>query len=852
MSSNTDEAKNPTVQKPVRTYRRDYEVEFDGVKQHIKEERQEYATPRPGFAVHDSSVIRRAPAEFPLAISGPAHQDSPRYMTRSARRNTVVIRESREINSATSFSRYVSVREEELYSPDTTSRTSEEACSTDTEDSDSGGGKPIRGIKSAGASTSDKALDSGEEGPSQGTRSAEASDSGQKSDDGGKGFRKVEIEGANSTSLLCRLLALLVPLAVTSSLYLYLYPVVHGCAFPLPHDSLSRANAFLATVRQHIPTDAEPAPAAPFRLLVLADPQLEGDSSLPKPEDELPARLRHHWAQIRAACSSPPPSLNSTAATDADANAESTPDTLPSNISESNAEPLHNDSDINLPLNQSTFRTINLRATKQAITAALHSLLHTDLPRTFKAARKRLDLLGNDYYLAHIYRTLHWWTQPTHVTVLGDLIGSQWVSDEEFERRGQRYWERVFRGGVRGDNFIPPPSPPSSLAHTDNTTENQNIINNNTLALTATTHPSPWTNRILNIVGNHDIGYAGDASAARISRFESTFGQVNWDVKFWLNSSGLDTDTTPQNSPPQIHIINLNSLTLDTPAYSPDIQSASYEYLNGLIADRLAPVTDRSTFTLLLTHLPLHKREGVCVDAPLFKFFEEDDGGDGVDGKEKRWFAGGLREQNHLSEWVSGNGVLEGVFGMSGEEGEAVVGGGGGRKGLVLTGHDHEGCDVLHFVRRRKGEVGGESDVDGEAEAEADGKEAKDENDSEDGADERDWEWDARRYSPQAQAETSTPSIREVTMRSMMGAYGGYAGLLSVWFDTDKQEWEYEIQMCAAGVQHIWWAVHVVDLVTLGIGLVALLLKVFMPLKHTHQLQGKKDGADRRPQKTKT
>ncbi|RAH40310.1 uncharacterized protein BO95DRAFT_457487 [Aspergillus brunneoviolaceus CBS 621.78] len=549
--------------------------------------------------------------------------------------------------------------------------------------------------------------------------------------------------------------ASLLPDSIQSShLYLYLYPVVHGCAFPLPqHDSHSFSDAFLATVRQHMPIDAEPAPAAPFRLLVLADPQLEGDSSLPKAEDELPARLRLHWGQIWAALTSPALPLNSSSATDA----ESTSDSTSSNASESDPKPILNP-DLNTRANQSTLFKINLPATQQAITSALHSLLRTDLPRTLKAARKRLDLLGNDYYLAHIYRTLHWWTQPTHVTVLGDLIGSQW-------RRGHRYWERVFQGGVRGDSFIPSSAPP---ADTDDDDDD--------FALNPTTQPSRWTNRLLNIVGNHDIGYAGDASAARIARFEETFGKVNWDVKFWLNTSSSSTSTSASNhdATPQIHIINLNSLTLDTPAHSRDIQSASYDYLNALIADRLAPVTDRSTFTLLLTHLPLHKRAGVCVDAPHFKFFEEDD--DPPTGEEKRWFAGGLREQNHLSEW--------GVFGMSGDG--AVEGGGWGRKGLVLTGHDHEGCDVLHFVRW---------DADPE---------------------QRDWQWDAKRYSSAQEAatttSTSTPSIREVTMRSMMGAYGGYAGLLSVWFDVDKQEWEYEIQMCAAGVQHIWWAVHVVDL----------------------------------------
>jgi hypothetical protein len=76
--------------------------------------------------------------------------------------------------------------------------------------------------------------------------------------------------------------------------------------------------------------------------------------------------------------------------------------------------------------------------------------------------------------------------------------------------------------------------------------------------------------------------------------------------------------------------------------------------------------------------------------------------------------------------------------------------------------------------------------------------------------------------------EGSHAGIREVTLRSMMGDFGGNAGLLSAWFNFDEGEWKYEIQMCRAGVQHVWWAVHVVDLATIG-AIVAYILLSAMP-----------------------
>ncbi|KAH8423198.1 uncharacterized protein LDX57_000952 [Aspergillus melleus] len=563
---------------------------------------------------------------------------------------------------------------------------------------------------------------------------------------------------------LSHVLSGLIPLAIAATVYLYLYPIFHGCAFPLPtYDNAEIfPSGFLSAIRQHVSPQAEfdsSNPPAIFRLLVLADPQLEGDSSLPKAEDKLLARIKAHRSAVQSAIE-----------------ATASPSPLPRDV-------------------------------VRAVLAALRSLVRDDVPRSLRAARKRLDLLGNDYYLAHIYRTLHWWTRPTHVTVLGDLIGSQWVTDEEFDRRGHRYWQRVFKGGERVSD---------ALTGADTTGDGIAVDPAETL-LNAT--DSPWTQRIINIAGNHDIGYSGDASEARIERFERVFGPANWDIRFrhpvqQAKEKESQTQDQSHDAPitPTLHVINLNTLTLDTPAFSTDVQARSYEYINDLITHRTYPVDDRATFTLLLTHLPLHKRKGICTDGPHFTFHESDDenGPDDV----PRFWEGGLREQNHLSEHVSANGVLQGIFGMTGDEDAA--GGGFGRNGLILTGHDHTGCDVVHYVDRTVEEKESSTDAD----------ETSVDNENNDNNEPPAWKWNARRYHRHnsSDARSDSPSIREVTLRSMMGEYGGNAGLLSLWFDADPAvgEWKYEITMCMAGVQHVWWAVHVLDLVVVIVVVVYL------------------------------
>ena len=166
----------------------------------------------------------------------------------------------------------------------------------------------------------------------------------------------------------------------------------------------------------------------------------------------------------------------------------------------------------------------------------------------------------------------------------------------------------------------------------------------------------------------------------------------------------------------------------------------------------------------------MHKKDGICVDGPYFTFHDKE-------------YGGGLKEQNHLS-YNAARGIMEGIYGMSGNR--DGPGQGFGRNGIILTGHDHEGCDVYHHLPEHE---------DPEAR-----------------------KWKAERWHNSTAKEDKTiPGIREVTVRSMMGEFGGNAGLLSAWFDVEAGAWQFEYSTCAVGTQHIWWGVHIMDIITVGI-----------------------------------
>ncbi|KAI3324665.1 hypothetical protein HD806DRAFT_51602 [Xylariaceae sp. AK1471] len=506
----------------------------------------------------------------------------------------------------------------------------------------------------------------------------------------------------------------LLVVAVACTLHLYLYPYFRGCAFPLPPsvsnvpDSTTDASASASHETPQQPV------SAPFRLLTLADPQLEGDTSIRN--YGRPNFLHLEWA-----------------------------------------------------IRHLTFQTEHpsLRKRLRQVTHDLIDVFFDDIPDTLESIRKHIDLFGNDFYLAHIYRTLRWWTKPTHVAVLGDLLGSQWIGDPEFQKRSWRFWNRSFKGGERI---------PDEVAQFP--TEDYNVSG---ILGAEDGEAAVWQRRIINVVGNHDIGYAGDLTPEHLDRFERAFGKVAYELRFELpiddpitNATVFDPEENLESSrlPPELRIVNINNMNLDTPALNQSLQDDTYAFINAVIHTASA-VEFEGHFTIVLTHMPLYKPEGICVDPPFFDFHE----------------SGGVKEQNQLSADAS-RGFLEGIYGLSGDPNAPA--GGTGRRGLILNGHDHEGCDTYHFINQS---------LQG---------------------DERRWQvgrWENARID-QLPGKPGLPGMREITVRSMMADFGGNAGFLSVWFDQDSWEWKYEFATCELGRQYYWWFVHVFDIILL-IALVA-------------------------------
>lgn len=370
---------------------------------------------------------------------------------------------------------------------------------------------------------------------------------------------------------------------------------------------------------------------------------------------------------------------------------------------------------------------------------------------------KRLDNYGNDHYLGHIYRLMKSRLEPSHVAVMGDQFLSQWILDLEFYNRTRRFVERLFprdyeykqtvlETWARHENYdwvkwldqeraMDPTHRFQSRQYSDVYDwihpERQELNLENPL--------------FINLTGNHDIGYSGDATWQHMARFHHLFGQNNYVI------------TYNKGKPEEWRVVVLDSLTLEGPALEEDFLKFTWSFLEHLNETN----SDFHGLTVLFTHIPFYKAAGICVDGPEHRYYEN---------YEKEPFKNGkLRSQNHLLHETTQK-VFNIVFPNPDKE------------GLILTGHDHEGCSSYY------------SHINGE--------------------------WVAAK---EAQKSGRKP-IHEVVVRAMMGEFDGQTGLVTGQFDKTQQEWKFNFSYCSFVIQHWWWASRVAALLAILVHLAAVVL----------------------------
>ncbi|KAN0011997.1 hypothetical protein ACTFIU_000216 [Dictyostelium citrinum] len=153
----------------------------------------------------------------------------------------------------------------------------------------------------------------------------------------------------------------------------------------------------------------------------------------------------------------------------------------------------------------------------------------------------KYNIFFNDNYFKHIVSNIEYYLNPSIVVVLGDLFSSQYINDEEFSKRTDRY---------------------------------RNIFS-----------PLKDHTKLINVTGNHDVGYANEVNEARINRFEASFGKIN--DKFFVGG----------------HLIGVvNSINLDS-SYDEKLQSDVWTHLKELKHD----AESTQSPLIIVTHIPLYK-----------------------------------------------------------------------------------------------------------------------------------------------------------------------------------------------------------------------------------------------------
>ncbi|PKY49471.1 hypothetical protein RhiirA4_405483 [Rhizophagus irregularis] len=331
--------------------------------------------------------------------------------------------------------------------------------------------------------------------------------------------------------------------------------------------------------------------------------------------------------------------------------------------------------------------------------------------------RGEIDVWANDIYLRHIYTSFVspyslFTRKPTHTIVLGDLFSSQWIGQREFNERVKRYkW--IF-GDTRKE----------------------------------------YNHKFINLTGNHDIGYNWDINQYRVNRWKNEFGQMNF------------LDWIPSDKKKVHRMSVINSMNVDGPALDEISRSETWSLLDNLAEER--EKDNYQTPLIFLTHIPIYKEEGICVDGPMTIY---DDTGNFI------------REQNHLLQ-NSSEFILTRL-----------------RPRFIFAGHDHEGCDVTHVVRMKENNeylINHYRTQDFENEK----NQIILKND----------------YTENGKLKENIWIVREVTVRSVMGAYSGNAGLFEINRQINKdgsEEFEYNYSSCPFVINHIPWVVFITDIIVI-------------------------------------
>ncbi|KAF2075824.1 hypothetical protein CYY_002858 [Polysphondylium violaceum] len=225
------------------------------------------------------------------------------------------------------------------------------------------------------------------------------------------------------------------------------------------------------------------------------------------------------------------------------------------------------------------------------------------------------NIAFNDRFFKHIVDNIAYYLQPSLVFVLGDLFSSQYINDDEFLVRTNRY-RNIF----------------SPLLYKQSKSEL----------------------KIINVTGNHDIGYANEASLHRINRFEQAFGKVN--DKFYVSG----------------HLFGVvNSINLDR-SQDERLYNQTWDHLRALKEE----AESTQSPLIILTHIPLYKDiDTIDRSLPLYQ---------------QQPFL--CRERDHTRKDRNGN-IIEQTM-ISKESSDYIL---EHLKPLfIFNGHDHEGCIFKH------------------------------------------------------------------------------------------------------------------------------------------------------------